>query len=172
MKKLGLSIALVMLVCCMTLFAQGEMQGEQHQQQTFKSESPLQIVKKVYPTTTKIVKINNVWNKAVDKKGKLLGYVLNSTEYTKNVRGFRGPVPVLVITDKNQKIRKVAALSNQETPRYLSKAASVLNKWNGKTIQNAKTAQVDGVTGATFTSKAIIKNVQTISKKASEKKPK
>lgn len=168
MKKFGLSIAALMFVFCLA-FAQGEGGG----QPAPKAATPLEIVKKVYPTATKIVKINNVWNKAVDNKGKLLGYVLNSTEYSKDIRGFRGPVPVVVVTDKAQKIRKVAALGNHETPAYFKKAArGVMDKWDGKSIQKAKDVDVDGVTGATFTSKAIIKNVQLISKKASEKKPK
>jgi uncharacterized protein with FMN-binding domain len=167
MKKFGLSIAALMFVFCLA-FAQGEGGG----QPAPKAATPLEIVKKVYPATTKIVKINNVWNKAVDKKGKLLGYVLNSTEYSKDIRGFRGPVPVVVVTDKAQKIRKIAALGNHETPAYFKRAASLMSKWNGKSIQKAKDAKVDGVTGATFSSNAIIKNVQLISKKASEKKPK
>ena len=32
--------------------------------------------------------------------------------------------------------------------------------WNGKSVKDAKTLQVDVVTGATFSSEAVIKNVQ------------
>lgn len=108
------------------------------------------------------------------KKGKVLGYAVNSTDYTKDVRGFRGPVPVLIVTDKAQKVKKVAILENHETPQYLSKIAKagLLDKWNGKTIKQLNSTEVDAVTGATFSSKAIIKNVQTMGKKASAKKPK
>lgn len=165
MKKLILSFALMIFTYCGI-----SAQESNHSPK----ESPLEIVKKTYPSATKIVKINDIWNKAVDKRGKVLGYVFNSSEYGKDIRGFRGPVPILIVTDKNQKIRKVTAFNNNETPKYLSKVAAegLFNKWNGKTIQKAKDEKVDGVTGATFSSRAIIKNVQLISKKAKEKKMK
>lgn len=163
MRKLILSLALLLFMFCGI-----SAQEVNHSPK----ESPLEIVKKTYPSTTKIVKINDVWNKAVDSRGKLLGYVFNSSEYGKDIRGFRGPVPILIVTDKNQKIRKVTAFNNNETPKYLSKVAAegLFKKWNGKAIQKAKDEKVDGVTGATFSSRAIIKNVQLISKKAKERR--
>ncbi len=169
MKKIILSVTLALFAFCGT-FAQRD--GGRMPQQ--KAASPLEIVQKVYPSATKIVTINDVWSKAVDKKGKVLGYAVNSTDYTKDVRGFRGPVPVLIVTDKAQKVKKVAILENHETPQYLSKIAKagLLDKWNGKTIKQLNSTEVDAVTGATFSSKAIIKNVQTMGKKASAKKPK
>jgi uncharacterized protein with FMN-binding domain len=35
-----------------------------------------------------------------------------------------------------------------------------LEKWNGKTVKDARTLQVDAVTGATYSSEAVIQNVQ------------
>jgi Na+-translocating ferredoxin:NAD+ oxidoreductase RnfG subunit len=166
MKKSILNIALLLLIFC-SISAQEDYNSPQR-----KTTSPLTIVKSVYPSTSKLVKINAIWNKAVDKKGKILGYVFNSTEYGKGISGFGGPVPTLVVTDKSQKIKKVAIIKSSETQQYLQKVTSsnFLKKWNGKTIQQAKEVKVDGVTGATFSSRAIIKNVQLISKKATETK--
>ena len=36
----------------------------------------------------------------------------------------------------------------------------MLNKWDGQKVKDAATLKVDGVTGATFSSDAVIKNVQ------------
>src|SRR5574344_1679347 len=118
MRKLFLSVALFAFTFTI-LSAQEDYEAQRSQPK----KTPLEIVKKVYPSTAKIVRINDVWNKAVDKRGKLQGYVLNSTEYGKDIRGFKGPVPVLVVTDKSQKIKNVSILDNHETPRFLSRAA-------------------------------------------------
>jgi uncharacterized protein with FMN-binding domain len=169
MRKLILSIAVALFTFSGVFSQRGGVHEAQQQ-----ADSPLKIVKKVYPSATKIVTINNIWSKAVDKRGKVLGYTINSTKYTQDVRGFKGPVPVLIVTDKSQRVKKVALLENHETPQYLSKIAKagLFNKWNGKAVKQLSNTKVDGVTGATFSSKAIIKNVQTMGKKASQMRPK
>jgi uncharacterized protein with FMN-binding domain len=48
-----------------------------------------------------------------------------------------------------------------ETPKYYAKVKKALmDKWNGLKVKDAKTQQVDIVTGATYSSEAVIKNVQ------------
>ena len=52
-------------------------------------------------------------------------------------------------------------LKNQETPKYMARVKKALiNKWDGQKVKDAAKLKVDGVTGATFSSDAIIKNVQ------------
>ena len=63
--------------------------------------------------------------------------VVNTTEISKGVRGF-----------------------NRETPKFLAKAKTVLKQFEGKDIKTASLMEVDGVSGATYTSKALVKNVQ------------
>ena len=56
---------------------------------------------------------------------------------------------------------KIEVLKNQETPKYLAKVKkALLTAWDGLSVKDAKAKQVDAVTGATFTSEAMIKNVQ------------
>ena len=87
-------------------------------------------------------------------------YVVNTTTIAKNVEGYNGPVPVKVYIKKN-KIEKIEVLKNNETPKYLAKVKkSLLKAWDGLTVKDAKAKQVDGVTGATFTSEALIENVR------------
>ncbi len=87
-------------------------------------------------------------------------YVVNTTTLAKDVRGFRGNTP-LNIYIKGNKVVKVEALSNQETPNFFNKVKQgLLNKWNGMKTAKASTANVDGVTGATFSSKAVKENVK------------
>ncbi|MFC4665826.1 FMN-binding protein [Falsiporphyromonas endometrii] len=85
--------------------------------------------------------------------------VINTTVVGKDIVGYAGAVP-LEIGVKQGKVVYVKALSNKETPGFFRKASRILNSWNGKTVKEASKLQVDAVTGATFSSKAIIKNVQ------------
>ncbi len=87
-------------------------------------------------------------------------YVVNTTTVCPDVEGYAGPVPVKIYIRKN-KVEKVEVLKNTETPKYLVKVKKALiNAWDGLTVKEAKAKQVDAVTGATFTSQALIDNVQ------------
>lgn len=87
-------------------------------------------------------------------------YVVNTTTLAKDVKGFKGNTP-LNIYIKNNKVVKVEALTNQETPNFFNKVKQgLLQKWNGMKAAKAFTTQVDGVTGATFSSKAVKENVK------------
>ena len=87
-------------------------------------------------------------------------YVVNTTTLGKDVQGYVSTTPVKVYIKKN-KVEKVEFLKNQETPKYFAKVKkNLLDKWNGVKVKDAKKLKVDGVTGATYSSKAVIENVQ------------
>lgn len=88
------------------------------------------------------------------------GTVINTTDICKDVIGYGGPVP-LSITITDGRIDSVAALDNAETPGFFKRVleAGLLSRWNGLTPEEALNLQVDGVTGATYTSRAIIENM-------------
>lgn len=86
--------------------------------------------------------------------------VVNTTTLAQDVDGYNDVTPVKIYI-KGNKIVKVEALPNQETPRYFAKVKKeLLSRWNGMTVKKAQTAQVDVVTGATFSSKSVIENVR------------
>ena len=85
--------------------------------------------------------------------------VVNTTTLAKEVRGFRGATPVKIYIKKG-KVVKVEALKNQETPQYFSRAKAVLAQYEGKATSKAAKMKVDGVTAATYSSRALVKNVQ------------
>lgn len=85
--------------------------------------------------------------------------VVNTTTLTKGVRGFRGPTPVKIYI-KGNKIQKIEPLQNQETPKFFARAKTILAKFEGKSVSKAAKLKVDAKTGATFSTKALIKNVQ------------
>ena len=86
--------------------------------------------------------------------------VIYTGDIAKKVIGYNGPVP-LNITIKNGVIENIEVLDNQESPGYLKRAtAKVLPQYIGKTVAEAKKLDADIATGATYTSKAIIQNIQ------------
>lgn len=85
--------------------------------------------------------------------------IVSTAEIAKNVRGFRGTTPVEIYIKKG-KIEKIVPLRNQETPKFFAKARTLLNNYTGKSVSKAARMQVDGVSGATFSSKALKKNVE------------
>ena len=86
--------------------------------------------------------------------------VVNTTTLTTHVRGFKGPTPVKIYISKN-KIVKIEPLPNRETPQYFNKVKKLLKKYEGKSVTKAQKMKVDAVSGATFSSNALIKNVQS-----------
>lgn len=87
-------------------------------------------------------------------------YIVNTTTLSKDVQGYVGTTPVKIYIKKN-KVEKVEFLKNQETPKYMARVKkALLTKWDGLKVKDASKQKVDGVTGATFTSDAIIKNMQ------------
>ena len=87
-------------------------------------------------------------------------YVINTTTLAQNVKGYMGATPVEVYIKKN-KIVKVVMLKSQETPKYNARVKkNMLPLYEGVKITKKSTVDVDGVTGATFTSNAVKENVK------------
>jgi uncharacterized protein with FMN-binding domain len=87
-------------------------------------------------------------------------FVINTTEIGKDVEGYQGTTPLKVYI-KNNKVEKIEFLKSTETPKYYAKVKKALqDKWNGLKVKDAKAQQIDAVTGATFSSEAVIENVR------------
>ncbi|MBQ8065673.1 MAG: FMN-binding protein [Prevotella sp.] len=96
----------------------------------------------------------------VMKKEKDGTYIVNTTTLAKDVEGYNGTTPVEVHIKKN-KIVKVVPLKSQEGPKYVAKVKKdMLPKYEGMNVKSGTVAEVDAVTGATFTSNAIKENVK------------
>ena len=86
--------------------------------------------------------------------------VIYTGDIANKVIGYNGTTP-LNITVKNGVIENIEVLPNQESPAYLKRAKEkVLPQYIGKTVAEAKKLNADIATGATYTSKALIQNIQ------------
>lgn len=88
------------------------------------------------------------------------GFIINTTEIGKKILGYGGPTP-LEITVADGKIQKIKALGNQETPEFFGaiRNSDLLESLDGKTLAEAINTPIDGVSGATYSSRAIIQNI-------------
>lgn len=87
-------------------------------------------------------------------------FVVNTRVLAKDVQGYGGPVPLKIHIDKDGRLTAIEAEPNAESPSFFDRAKELFSRWQGKTIDEAMAEDVDAVSGATFSSKAIIRNVQ------------
>ena len=86
-------------------------------------------------------------------------YIVNTTTLAQDVEGYNGSTPVEVYIKKN-KIVKVVPLKSQEGPKYVAKVKKdMLPKYEQMNVKKGTVQDVDAVTGATFTSKAVQENI-------------
>ena len=96
--------------------------------------------------------------------------VVYTGEIAKKVIGYNGTTP-LNITITNGRIAKIEALPNQEGPSYMQRATKkVFAQYEGLTVAEALKLKPDVATGATYTSEALIKNIQMGLKQAGSSK--
>lgn len=86
--------------------------------------------------------------------------VINTTTLCADVKGYADATPIKIYI-KDGKINKIKTLHNAETPKFWALIKKeMLPKWEGMDVKKAAKAKVDAVTGATMSSKALMKNVQ------------
>ena len=95
--------------------------------------------------------------------------VINTTTIGKKILGYNDITPV-EIDIKHGKVTTIKALPNDEEPEYFDKVikSKLLSKWVGLTPAAGATLKVDAVSGATYSSKAVIANVKAGLKYANE----
>ena len=95
--------------------------------------------------------------------------VVNTTELCKDVIGYDGPTP-LKITIVKGVVASVEALPNTETPRFFDQVlkSGLLKAVVGKKVSEAAEMQLDAVTGATYSSEAVIENLRAGLKEAAK----
>lgn len=118
-------------------------------------------IQEIYPTATTFIKNRlgafDVFGSNSDK----IGSVLLSSNYSQQF-GYSGRVPLLIGIDDELTITKIFILPNNETTDYIEPVYDemFIGKWKGITLLDAIQLQVDVVSGATHTSKAVIAGVK------------
>lgn len=84
--------------------------------------------------------------------------IIHTAVLSGTIPGYAGDVP-LDMYIKDEKIIDIKALSNEETPSFFKRASVLFDSWIGKTPAEALAVKVDAVSGATYSSDAIMSNV-------------
>ena len=87
--------------------------------------------------------------------------VINTTELCKDVIGYDGPTPLLIKVVDGV-VARVDALPNTESPSYFERViqGGLLKAVVGKKVSEAARMQLDAVSGATYSSEAVIENLR------------
>ena len=87
--------------------------------------------------------------------------VISTTELCKDVIGYDGPTP-LVIKVVGGVVASVEALPNTESPSYFERVikGGLLKAVVGKKVSDAAKMKLDAVSGATYSSEAVIENLR------------
>ena len=91
-------------------------------------------------------------------------HIYSSYPYGKGIHGFSGPTPLFIAVDQRQKIIGMAAAPTHESPDVFQWTKPLMKAWNGKTLKEAQSYTPDAISGATFSSKAIIQTVHATAK--------
>lgn len=95
--------------------------------------------------------------------GKVRGFLLHAGRHYKGVMGYHGPTPLLIGLSADGKVDGVVLLNNYESPSYIRmiKQDSWLQSWNGMSMEQALNAEVDYVSRATVSCRAIEQTMRT-----------
>ena len=97
-------------------------------------------------------------------------FVVNTEKLGKEVMGYAGTTPVEIYV-VDGKVDKIVALPNNETPAFCQRVleSPIFTALKGKTVKEASEVQLDAVSGATWSSKAVIENIRLGLKQAAKK---
>lgn len=118
-------------------------------------------IKNLFPSFTKIEEVQQSVFHVYDGD-KLIGTLLNSSPKADSIVGYVNSTPLLVGLDSHNTIVGIRLLPNRESKDFIAKIVDngLLERWNGTPVNTFSSLNVDGVSGATYSSQAIIKNVQ------------
>ncbi|MBF0360248.1 MAG: FMN-binding protein [Oligoflexia bacterium] len=94
---------------------------------------------------------------------------LNSKDYVSNISGYGGPINLLLEIDSQGTLLSYKVLEHNESDNYFSKALEWFNSLIGKKILSVdiNTVQnIDAITGATISSKALLATAQITAQKS------
>lgn len=81
--------------------------------------------------------------------------VVNTTEIASGIKGYGGPVP-LEITIKDNRIADITPLRNAESEAFFSKVREgLIPAWIGTDVADVESKEVDAISGATLSSRAV-----------------
>lgn len=94
-----------------------------------------------------------------DAQNNLLGWVFRTDHVNPKVKGFKGEIGLLTALDRQGRIAGVKVVAFKDTPHYMAKLKDAFYARLAGRAAAEPYADLDAVSGATFSSKAVIEDV-------------
>lgn len=119
-------------------------------------------LKQINPSIENIEKEADEVYLIADKNNDIVGKAIIANRTTGKIIGYSGPTPTAIIVNNDDKIEGIGLLPNDETPSYVEHVTETgfFKKWNGMQTKDAANLDMDGVSGATYTSEAVSQTVK------------
>ncbi len=100
---------------------------------------------------------NGVWKDANED------LIFLSSVYCSGIYGYNHEIPVYLLLSPDGVIKNIALGENRETPKYMDMIldADFFANWYDKNVKEFAVEEVEAVSGATISSNAIIKTINT-----------
>lgn len=98
-----------------------------------------------------------------DPSGQQIGWAARTSPQSDRIIGFSGPTDVLLVFDLEQQLIRASVLASRDTRDHLRRVldSSFLDDLQGASLEDLRNMrQVDGVSGATLTSLAIVESIR------------
>ncbi len=98
-----------------------------------------------------------------DQAGQQIGWAARTSPKSDRIIGFSGPTDVLLVFDPEQQLLRASVLASRDTRDHVRRVldSSFLDDMRGKSLNHLRDMrQVDGVSGATLTSLAIVESIR------------
>lgn len=160
-KKLSTILGLVAVAMLVWVVVATVVKNKKSQETYTPAVVSVEQVMDVLPEAASVVYADTALYKVLNTNNEQIGTILLSEPYSKT-RGFAGPTPLQIVADSENRIISVELFENRETPGYVNfvKKSGLFEKWNGLTVSEAAVAEVDAVSGATFTSRSVINSMK------------
>lgn len=114
-------------------------------------------VQEMFPEACRLQWADTSYYLVKDANDKTLGAAMLSAPYSDGVKGYAGRTPLLICLDKEGRIFNVRLLANNETPGFVNRLvkSGYFASWNGMSVDEALNADVDAVSGATYSSRGV-----------------
>lgn len=110
---------------------------------------------------TQLVQADSASWAVISPDGKADGTLLATDPYSHDVSGFVGPTPLYIYIDSHDTVRGIVSGDNAESADFYRRAEDGLfGQVCGKSLADVASKKLDAVTGATYSSNAIIHNLK------------
>lgn len=133
--------------------------------------APLTVVRRIFPEAAGVSpRHSGKGYDVTDTVGNVIGHVMHSESSGKTFTGYGGPIHLLIGISADGTVSGLALLPNRESSSFIEylEEEGLFDVWTGKPVSVAADLPVDAISGATLSSRAIIRTVKATLSVSSE----